>query len=626
MLKRLSNKHISNLEKNHLNDGNNSNNGNNNNIDVNNGNNNIDVNNGTINTHKKYKQNSSMTTKQFTNEIFVITYDNYDLIKNAKGIISFTVYSKIGEPSILELDNTSNIDRRHPVIYSLGLLQYLNMCTKDEWKGWKIIIHTDKDTIDNNPNIFKTFEKNGAIIGVVTQNTSFKHDNLTPSRFKSILRISRFLPMFYKNDNISVLIRDADTLFPDYLTELYTIKNTFIIDEFINKLSSWESIYVERMNNKPTSVVFGYDYNWFISDPIDNTYDTYKNSNINININSKNCNMYIKTHQNYKIGKKSINDKEFKNDEIMYYKCQIDKSKLYSYIRLLAGIVGQSAPSLPWSIWENELPKFIKEKLDKYPFDAANFDEYFLTNIIYSYCKEANITKYFIANYLTPHSLYYLYLEYIKAKYPTFKTNIIDNRIKNIKKLLVLNTVAQSSVRNLNSKVNKYRSLIKPIVLNTVYPIYSIKHNEIKRKLDNIENKRINIKGKLKELIEITPMPSNFDNQHDSIMTEMKQITTYKKTQENELKKLDIENYLENGLNKENKNTVEIPKHSESYILKIKQKFLLDHPDIHMTDEAFKNPLKNDGIFPLYKYGGKRFLSKKHKKRTYNKHITYKHK
>lgn len=214
-----------------------------------------------------------------TNSIIDISYDtsitDKEFIKNTKGIFSFSVYTSPNQfdKNVNQLSNL-NISGvgRFSKLYMIGLLSYLSLAQKDDWKGWRVIIHTDEETLQGNPITFEKFKQMGAIIGI----TKLKGEFSDLSKYRGIFRINRYYPLFLKELNIPILIRDADTIFESYVSEqlqnkLINIKqknrtaklkvnsNDFILDDFINKLNNWEKLYFNKISKFNNKIIFSYD-------------------------------------------------------------------------------------------------------------------------------------------------------------------------------------------------------------------------------------------------------------------------------------------------------------------------------------------------------------------------------
>lgn len=148
--------------------------------------------------------------------------------ESIKGIFSFSLYTE-GRTNILDsvLEGKETY-RAIIVIYLYGITSYLAMIelsssseTAGPWEGWKVVIHTDKETVDANPNTFAMLRGRGAIVSIVTiADTTLDTSNAEKVsrhslKVNAILRAARFQPMFHTG--VPVLARDADTLFRSLL-------------------------------------------------------------------------------------------------------------------------------------------------------------------------------------------------------------------------------------------------------------------------------------------------------------------------------------------------------------------------------------------------------------------------
>jgi hypothetical protein len=164
-----------------------------------------------------------------------------------KGIFSFSLYSP--SKQIDRLDNAINwVEIKNekiepinsPALYIYGISSYLCLLTYPEWKGWKVVIHTDNRSFTNNPKTFDYFMKHGAVIGIVDDTSigrSSLHEPQAPamggagggaggdaggvgSRFinDAVIRVSRYTPFFYSD--APVFVRDADTIFDRLITAI----------------------------------------------------------------------------------------------------------------------------------------------------------------------------------------------------------------------------------------------------------------------------------------------------------------------------------------------------------------------------------------------------------------------
>jgi hypothetical protein len=337
-------------------------------------------------------------------------------ITGSPGIFSFVIY---GTTSVLDEYIIDMRSQQKTPIYFVGLYAYTEMLKRPEWAGWKIVIHTTQETIDKNPKAFDYFKANGVIIGIVRLSDDLSHNG--------ILRVSRYHPMFVNTGVVNV--RDADTLFDAYLYQIInnvknpladTLHNKYpTFDEkmryltttpdilaFIENLSNWESLFLERVSVKGASIFFSYD----------SPYTLDKNLNIN-----RNNDMWTGTNKEY-------------------------QSALYnSHIRFLAGMLTKTSGfTLPLDLWNPGLKNFVKTLVEKttgnvekayssvinttnaetdkkYRLNTnmsramTTVDEYYLTYIIYKWAKKEKHANFFYANYVHP-SVMRFRNKYMEAK------------------------------------------------------------------------------------------------------------------------------------------------------------------------------------------------------------------
>ena len=296
--------------------------------------------------------------------------DKLDIIKSAPGIFSFTIYRKDSA-----LDNF--IAGPKTSLYFFGLHAYLQLVSKSEWAGWAVVIHTDAATIERNPAAFAYFQEKGAIIGRITVAEPY-------TTFPTLLRIGRYYPMFVNTGGI-VCVRDADTIFDAYLASMiFETTNYRAIDSFekkltyfgkpefvgfINKLSVWERMYIEKVSPLSDKIVFTYDSKY--------TLDRIINTN-------KSQKFWTGTNAEYGRGSPP-------------------------HVRLLAGIITKIGSPIDMSVWA-ALPEFTTKYFDSVPEENRipssttlnSFDEYYLTDVIYKWAKQTGRVAFFRIDYVSP--------------------------------------------------------------------------------------------------------------------------------------------------------------------------------------------------------------------------------
>jgi hypothetical protein len=345
-----------------------------------------------------------------------IKYSDKDLekIKASNGIFSFCVYTGIGafDKNISKFENISMFSgNKPPILYYIGLMSYLKMIQNnpDKWSGWNVIIHTDEATVTGNPKAFKKLEDNGAILGL----TTLKGKYSDVSKFRGIFRNNRYYPLFIEGFNSSVFIRDADTIFENYLSDYlitkFSIKGRIninknediIFDDFIEKLSNWEYLFFTKISKFKNKVIFTYD----------NLYSlAVKNEN---NINSL---VWTGNPENKPTNKSSFFTRK---------------------VRFLAGNVSKLGESLPIELWNSSFPTFLNTYItntniveggDKLLEKTSISDEVFLTEIIYKWCKDNKRAEFFKMNYVSDSRLSTLFNKYLQLQY---KGNITKLNAKN---------------------------------------------------------------------------------------------------------------------------------------------------------------------------------------------------
>lgn len=298
--------------------------------------------------------------------------DKLDIIKSAPGIFSFTIYRNDNALDAFITDPKASI-------YFFGLYAYLELVAKPEWTGWTVVIHTDTATIERNPAAFTYFQEKGAIIGRITVAEPY-------SSFPTLLRIGRYYPMFVNTDGI-VAVRDADTIFDAYLASMiFETTNYRAIDsfekkltyfgkpqfvDFINKLSTWEQLYIERVRPLSDKIVLTYDSGYTLG------------RIINTNKSQK---FWTGTNAEYST----------------YYPSA-------PHVRLLAGVITKVGAPIDMSVWAT-LPEFTAKYFESVPEENRtpssttlnSFDEYYLTDVIYKWAKQTGRVAFFRIDYVSP--------------------------------------------------------------------------------------------------------------------------------------------------------------------------------------------------------------------------------
>lgn len=285
--------------------------------------------------------------------VYEIKYENdIDSLKPA-GIFSFTLYFR-GNGLDEAMEKPTAMDQAK---YIYGISTYLSMCHSEEWKGWKVFIHTNEDTIKHNPVFFTFLREHGVIIATVSIPT-----DILPSSIH-LLRIARYYPMFMFE--CPVCVRDADTIFPDLALTNYFNGFDEESDDFMKKLSRWEIMYLSQIHKHGAMVNFAYDKNYYYAKDF-NAYNEFENAG------------------NYVVTATSK-----------------------PHVRLLAGIVSKvGGYVLPMKLWEPNLSRYIGNisKRLAYMDGYAGYDEMYLTYVVYTYCKNKGISGLLHLQYVVPSS------------------------------------------------------------------------------------------------------------------------------------------------------------------------------------------------------------------------------
>ncbi len=373
-----------------------------------------------------------------SNSVMKIEYNDEDALISAKGIFSFSVYideNEFNKGLTIHSYLIPNDFKKMSIIYFIGIASYLKMIEDNtKWAGWKVVIHTDFPSILGNPLAFDKFKKMGAIIGLTTLDKKY-----SDPKFKSVFRLNRFYPMFIKDLDCPIFIRDADTIFEGALGNII-IKNNprdkklnvssddLISSTFVSKLSNWEYMYYEKVNKFNNKVIFSYDDGYFLA--LNNSNDITKLDWIGDHPIPKNTNMkYLQSHY--------------------YYKA-----------RFLAGILSKMGKSLPEELWLKALPEYIEKsfsKLDTLHNSIRNniirsIDEAYLTNVIYKWCKEHNYVEFFKMNYVDAYTIFSLGKEYFINKYPN-AFNSSTNKLNLVKLHKLFSEQENSNIKKENKEI-----------------------------------------------------------------------------------------------------------------------------------------------------------------------------
>jgi len=374
-----------------------------------------------------FASNNSGMEVENDSPIMFIKYSEPLIKKNdpIKGIFSFSIYMRPGgfnETSLSKMNVYMGDDKYSSLIYFIGMMSYIQMIKNNPaiWGGWRVVIHTDQQSIDDNPLAFKAFIDNGAIIGITTLKKY--------QEYRAIFRINRFFPLFIKGLDCPVLVRDADTIFEAEIgrevidKEKVLTVSDYILPDFIKNLSNWEAMYYEKIKDYKNKVVFSYDDGYYF-----NVQDE--------NIEQKNGKYIFKNKSQVWLGKKTMNLQNEKN------RMRLELGGVPK-VRFLAGVVSKIGESLPMELWYPGLNNFLEmylSKIDKHGYPKYSWptpsreikilwtDEVYLTDIIYKWCKVNNRAEFFKLNYTRDYRIYKIGRKYFQKLYPNSVLNPNSN-------------------------------------------------------------------------------------------------------------------------------------------------------------------------------------------------------
>ena len=301
------------------------------------------------------------------NSVMDITYDDTSSLMSAKGIFSFCVYTYPGsfDEDIDSAYKLSVSGGKYPHVYYLGLLSYADMIRlhPEIWDGWRVVIHTDKETLEGNPKAFSILKSKGVILGITTLLGRYSDIG----KFRGIFRNNRYYPLFIEGLNIPILIRDADTIFEYSLVDevtkkFYTeVKKTQLHGKevininlhklsipiealsdiqipFIEKLNNWEHVFVNKISTFTNKVVFTYDDSYSL--PLTNENE----------INEKSAESLLWTGKPENRPKSKPEPGKYKH-----------KNYLAKKVRFLAGNVSKVGEALSSTLWTRDFPAFLRK-------------------------------------------------------------------------------------------------------------------------------------------------------------------------------------------------------------------------------------------------------------------------
>jgi hypothetical protein len=98
-----------------------------------------------------------------------------------EGYFSFSLYTPNSNPNMLDSSFENHIYHSFSIenevatlTYIYGITSYLIVCSGGAFANWKVLIHTNHKTRESNPKMFQKFKEMGAIIGTVDENIFFK--------------------------------------------------------------------------------------------------------------------------------------------------------------------------------------------------------------------------------------------------------------------------------------------------------------------------------------------------------------------------------------------------------------------------------------------------------------------
>ena len=159
---------------------------------------------------------------------------------------------------------------------------YIQLCEKSDgtFKNWVCAIHTDSKTFESyDKEFFRTILENPAVVVGISTPNSARLDELSTKYvsihsinylYYAILRLNRFYPLFIQEK--SVFVRDADTLFPEYLEEIDLlaehdprIVKTVEIAKFVGLLNKYETLLFNKISTRTPGIYFTWDAGYFFS-------------------------------------------------------------------------------------------------------------------------------------------------------------------------------------------------------------------------------------------------------------------------------------------------------------------------------------------------------------------------
>jgi hypothetical protein len=379
------------------------------------------------------------------NSVMDIEYDDMAGLMGAAGIFSFCVYTWPGAFNA-DIDSSYRLSvsgGKRPHVYFVGILSYVEMINRhpEQWANWRIVVHTDQETIESNPKAFRVLKSKGVIFGLTRLKGRYSDIRL----FRGIFRNNRYYPLFIQGLNVPVIIRDADTIYESELVAeivdrlLKKQKNNtkaviditsdeIIPDGFVEKINKWEHLFVEKISAFDNKVIFTYD-------------DGYS--------------LPLKNENN--IGRMAWSGRPENRPK---HKPQPGKYRRSNYlakkVRFLAGNLSKVGAPLPSGLWTHAFPEFLSKYItnaniasDKLLTKTTISDEVFLTEVIYPYCKENNRAEFYKMNYVSSYRLGDLFNRYVSKKYPENVYLITEEELPNY----------SSGMNNSNSNNNKNKVL-----------------------------------------------------------------------------------------------------------------------------------------------------------------------
>ncbi len=202
----------------------------------------------------------------------------YNTPSEPVGVFSFTWYYR-HDPEQSNKNVRSDIRGDRLMKYLEGLLMYIRIVEDPQFAGWKVVLYTDQNSIDNLEHIFRTYyDKSPNMSHKNTANYILSHPKVIvaicswPEYYTGyndptivdpakkidgvILRVFR-TRAFCDFHGIPVFVRDADTIFPQKVESTLPTDDEGIITlhkYYIEFFTTWEHAFLE--NHRRTGLPF----------------------------------------------------------------------------------------------------------------------------------------------------------------------------------------------------------------------------------------------------------------------------------------------------------------------------------------------------------------------------------